>query len=98
MSGQSQIAVIILTIALGYNHTGRVAGNDLYRWAYWGIAWALTIAAWECRTLRRQRQRSRAIPLEQARDLSGAAESPEAQKLSGCISLLAFSRYYYLDF
>lgn len=45
------------------------------------IAWALTIAAWECRTLRRQRQRSRAIPLEQARDLSGAAESPEAQLL-----------------
>ena len=41
----------ILTIALGYNHTGRVAGNDLYRWAYWGIAWALTI--WQGAWMRR---------------------------------------------
>src|SRR5690606_36689502 len=41
----------IMTIALGYNHTGRVAGNDLYRWAYWGVAWALTI--WQGAWMRR---------------------------------------------
>lgn|SRR5690606_10628047 len=33
----------VLTILLQRGHTGYVAGNDLFRWGYWAIAWALTI-------------------------------------------------------
>lgn len=40
-------------------------------------AWALAIAAWECRTLRRKRQRRRAAPLEAAGERGDEAPSPE---------------------
>ncbi len=33
----------VLTLALGLGHTGRVAGNDAYRWGFWAVAWILTI-------------------------------------------------------
>src|SRR5579859_1698151 len=41
------------------------------------LPWALAIAAWECRTLRRRRQRSRTTPLESASETSAAGASPE---------------------
>lgn len=43
----------ILTIALQLGNTGHIAGNDIFRWGYWAVAWALTIwqGAWMHRTV-----------------------------------------------
>jgi hypothetical protein len=32
-----------LTVALRLYNTGRVAGHELYRWAFWAVAWGLTV-------------------------------------------------------
>lgn len=36
------------------------------------LAWALTLATWECRTIRRRRQRARVAPLDDALLASGS--------------------------
>lgn len=41
-----------ITLAQQLGHTGRVAGNDLFRWGFWAVAWALTI--WQGAWMRRQ--------------------------------------------
>jgi RNA polymerase sigma factor (sigma-70 family) len=41
------------------------------------LPWALAIAAWECRTLRKRRQRSHTTPLESAPETSAAGANPE---------------------
>jgi len=51
---------------------GKVSSFDPRRDAF---AWALTIAAWECRTIRRQRTRARTAPLE-SEALASAAGGP----------------------
>ncbi len=33
----------VATLAFKLYHTGIVAGNEIYQWAYWVVAWALTI-------------------------------------------------------
>lgn len=50
-----------------------------YRAGESALAWALTLGAWECRTIRRRRQRSRLEPLAQAEDQASSGPSPEAQ-------------------
>lgn len=42
------------------------------------VAWALTIAMWECRTVRRRRDRARLAPLAAAGEHASPGESPEA--------------------
>lgn len=42
------------------------------------LAWAMAIAAWQCRTLLRRRQRARAVPLSAAERHADAGASPEA--------------------
>jgi len=41
------------------------------------VPWALAIAAWECRTVQRRRQRARTVPLEMAGDVRALDASPE---------------------
>ncbi len=36
------IVPIVATLALGLVNTGRVSGNEIYRWGYWVIAWGMT--------------------------------------------------------
>ena len=43
------------------------------------LTWALTIAAWECRTVRRRRGRARNAPAEQADSVPVDGPSPEEQ-------------------
>lgn len=55
VGGTALIGVAVplaLTIALGLGHTGRVAGNDIYRWGFWAVAWALTL--WQGTTMLRR--------------------------------------------
>lgn len=41
----------VATLALGLVNTGIAAGNEIYRWVYWVIAWVLTLwqGAWMLR-------------------------------------------------
>ncbi|MBN1431037.1 MAG: hypothetical protein JXB07_21895 [Anaerolineae bacterium] len=32
-----------LTLAFGDDHTGTVAGHEIFQWAFWIIAWGLTV-------------------------------------------------------
>lgn len=41
------------------------------------LPWAVAIAVWECRSVRRRRQRSHAVPLEVAADAPSVDPSPE---------------------
>lgn len=41
------------------------------------VAWALTIAAWECRTIRRRGQRARVVALDDASGAPSSGPSPE---------------------
>lgn len=52
-----------------------------------GLSWALTIAAWECRTVRRRRQRSRTAPMvgEHASDATGPEAEVEAAELRAAL-------------
>lgn len=45
------VVPIVGTLALDLNNTGRVSGNQIYRWGYWAVSWALTIwqGAWMVR-------------------------------------------------
>jgi RNA polymerase sigma-70 factor (ECF subfamily) len=46
------------------------------------LTWALTLAAWECRTLRRRTGRARQAPAEQADSVPIDAPSPEEQLIT----------------
>ena len=55
VGGTALIGVIVplaLTVLLKLGHTGRVAGNDIYRWGFWAVAWALTL--WQGTTMLRR--------------------------------------------
>lgn len=54
------------------------------------LAWALTIAAWECRTTRRKRTRARTVPL--AEEPEGGAESGALLEEKERAELLAAAR------
>jgi RNA polymerase sigma factor (sigma-70 family) len=41
------------------------------------LPWALAIATWECRTVRKRRQRSRTAPLDSVSEANDSAASPE---------------------
>jgi RNA polymerase sigma factor (sigma-70 family) len=47
------------------------------------VGWALTLAAWECRTTRRQRARGRLDPLSAAHEPPDEAQDPCAQVAAG---------------
>jgi hypothetical protein len=34
---------LVITLAFGLYNTGIVAGNEIYLWVFWAIAWGLTI-------------------------------------------------------
>jgi RNA polymerase sigma-70 factor (ECF subfamily) len=46
------------------------------------LPWALAIAAWECRTVRRRRGRAREAPIEQAEAVLADGPSPEEQSIA----------------
>ncbi len=55
VGGTALIGVIVplaLTVLLKLGHTGRVSGNDIYRWGFWAVAWALTL--WQGTTMLRR--------------------------------------------
>lgn len=66
-----------------YELYGKVSEYDTRRDA---LAWALTIATWECRTVRKRRSRSKTSPLDaeatahHGRDPSSEAESRELEQ------------------
>jgi len=46
VGGPAVIGLVIpplATLALGLYNTGTVAGNEIYRWLFWAIAWGLVI-------------------------------------------------------
>jgi len=46
------------------------------------LTWALALAVWECRTIRRRRQRSRVAPLAPDAHAPGVGASPEEELLA----------------
>jgi RNA polymerase sigma-70 factor (ECF subfamily) len=53
------------------------------------LSWALTLAMWECRTVRRRRQRSRVDPIDRAAELAASDPSPELSAMNREATALA---------